>query len=66
MTLVTHCIGGAVAIALMDTIIPSFTADKLSYIVGIATATLPDLDYSRSFIGRLFHPNRLGPNIRLW
>jgi len=56
MTLITHCLGGAAAIALMDTIIPSFTADKISYIVGITTATLPDLDYSRSFIGRVFHP----------
>ncbi len=56
MTLITHCIGGAVSVALLDTIVPSFTADKLSYIVGIAVATLPDLDYSRSFIGRVFHP----------
>jgi len=56
MTLPTHIIGGIASIALMDTILPSFTADKLSYAVGALVSTFPDLDYSRSLIGRLCYP----------
>lgn len=56
MTFLTHCLGGATAIALMDTILPSFTADKLTFLVGTFAATVPDVDYSRSFIGRIFYP----------
>lgn len=56
MTFFTHCLGGATAVALLDTVIPSFTADKLAFIIGTATAVVPDIDYSRSFIGRLCYP----------
>jgi membrane-bound metal-dependent hydrolase YbcI (DUF457 family) len=56
MTLFTHILGGATAVALLDTVVPSFTADKLAFIVGTAAAAVPDIDYSRSFIGRLFYP----------
>jgi len=56
MTFVTHVIGGVASVALMDTVLPSFTADKLAFIVGGVVATLPDLDYSRSFVGRIFYP----------
>ena len=56
MTFPTHCLGGAAAIALLDTVLPSFTADKTMFIVGTIAAALPDLDYSRSFIGRIFYP----------
>ncbi len=56
MTFPTHILGGIASIALMDTILPSFTADKLSFIVGASASILPDLDYSRSFVGRIFYP----------
>jgi len=56
MTLLTHALGGACAIALLDTALPNYTADKIVYIVGAVVATLPDIDYSRSFIGRVFYP----------
>ncbi len=56
MTFITHCLGGATAIALLDTIIPSFTADKTMFIIGTLSATLPDVDYSRSFVGRILYP----------
>ncbi len=56
MTFVTHIIGGAASVALMDTILPSFTADKMAFIVGGIVATLPDVDYSRSFVGRILYP----------
>lgn len=56
MTFFTHVIGGVASIALMDTVLPSFTADKLAFIVGASTAILPDIDYSRSFVGRVLHP----------
>ena len=56
MIFVTHAIGGLASISLMDTLLPSFTADKLSFIVGAVVAVLPDIDYSRSFIGRILYP----------
>ncbi len=56
MTLFTHILGGTTAIALFDTIVGGFTADKTSFIVGAIGAMLPDIDTKRSFIGRLFPP----------
>lgn len=56
MTFPTHALGGATAIALLDTVIPSFTADKIDFIIGITAAIIPDIDYSRSFIGRVLYP----------
>ncbi len=56
MTLVTHALGGICSIALLDTILPSFTPDKSAFVIGAVVAILPDIDYSRSFVGRLFYP----------
>jgi membrane-bound metal-dependent hydrolase YbcI (DUF457 family) len=56
MTLITHVLGGVCSVALLDTFLPNFTPDKLAYITGAVVATLPDIDYSRSFVGRIFYP----------
>ncbi len=56
MTLITHALGGVASIALLDTVVTSFSPDKLTFIIGAAVATLPDVDYSRSFIGRVLYP----------
>ncbi len=56
MTFITHILGGAASVALMDTVLTSFSAEKLHFVVGAVFATLPDIDYSRSFVGRTLYP----------
>lgn len=56
MTLITHLLGGVCSVAILDSALPNFTPDKLAYVVGAVAATLPDIDYSRSFIGRVCYP----------
>ena len=56
MTLITHALGGVASIALLDTVVTSFSPDKFTFILGGVVATLADIDYSRSFIGRIFYP----------
>lgn len=56
MTLLTHMLGGATTVAVMDVALTNYSPSKLTYLIAAIVAILPDLDYSRSFIGRIFYP----------
>lgn len=56
MTLFTHMLGGATTVAIIDVALTNYTPSKLTYIIAALVSILPDLDYSRSFIGRIFYP----------